>query len=166
MIRGVIDLHAHILPGLDDGPIDLDASAEMAATAFANGVRVMAATSHVNRGYGLRAAQMTACARGGRGAPARPTGSRSRWSRAGRSRCRGWRRSTTPSSSELTLGGGPWLLLECPLSPGAPPMDAAVADLRTRGFEVLLAHPERSPGFMRDPEPLERAGRPRARSRR
>ena len=35
-------------------------------------------------------------------------------------------------------------------------MDDAVATLRTRGFEVLLAHPERSPGFMRGPEALER----------
>jgi len=58
---------------------------------------------------------------------------------------------------ELTLGGGGWLLLECPLSPGAPPMDAAVAGLRTRGYEVLLGHPERSPGFIRDHHALERA---------
>ena len=56
----------------------------------------------------------------------------------------------------LTLGGGPWLLLECPLSPDAPAMEPMVAELRRRGLEVLLAHPERSPAFMRGPRPLER----------
>ena len=56
----MIDLHAHILPGLDDGPESLDASAEMAAAAVAAGTRVMAATSHVNRSWGLRAAEIEA----------------------------------------------------------------------------------------------------------
>ena len=53
IIRGVIDLHAHILPGLDDGPATLEDSADMAAAAVAGGTRVLAATSHVNRGFAL-----------------------------------------------------------------------------------------------------------------
>jgi protein-tyrosine phosphatase len=56
----------------------------------------------------------------------------------------------------LTLGGGPWLLLECPLSPYTPAMEPVVAALRRRGLQILLAHPERSPGFMRSPRALER----------
>jgi protein-tyrosine phosphatase len=56
----------------------------------------------------------------------------------------------------LTLGGGAWLLLECPLSPFAPAIEPVVAALRSRGLEILLAHPERSPGFMRSPRALER----------
>ena len=59
----MIDLHAHLLPGLDDGPPALDASAEMAAAAVAAGTDVMAATSHVNRSFGLRPAQMAAARR-------------------------------------------------------------------------------------------------------
>jgi protein-tyrosine phosphatase len=35
-------------------------------------------------------------------------------------------------------------------------MEPVVAELRGRGLEVLLAHPERSPAFMRGPRPLER----------
>ena len=34
--------------------------------------------------------------------------------------------------------------------------EAMVANLRSRGFEVLLAHPERSPTFQSDPGRLER----------
>jgi protein-tyrosine phosphatase len=56
----------------------------------------------------------------------------------------------------LTLGGGPWLLLECPLSPYAAGMETIVAALRRRGLEILLAHPERSPTFMRSPDALQR----------
>jgi protein-tyrosine phosphatase len=56
----------------------------------------------------------------------------------------------------LTLGDGPWILLECPFSPVASAMDLLVADLHRRGLRVLLAHPERSPAFQREPARLAR----------
>jgi len=52
----MIDLHTHILPGIDDGAKSLQESVAMARIAYADGVRVMAATPH-NHGYvdpGLR----------------------------------------------------------------------------------------------------------------
>jgi protein-tyrosine phosphatase len=50
----------------------------------------------------------------------------------------------------LTLGGGPWLLLECPLSPAlATGFVAAARSLAVRGHRRLLAHPERSPALQR-----------------
>ena len=42
----MIDLHAHILPGLDDGAQDLNDALEMAALAVESGVTVLAATPH------------------------------------------------------------------------------------------------------------------------
>ena len=155
MIRAVIDLHAHILPGLDDGPPTLDAAVEMAAATVEAGTRVMAATSHINRGFGLRAAELAEAravlnerlraeaiplevVQGGEISLARLDG------------------LDDDELRGLTLGDGPWLLLECPLSPSAPSLEPAVAALRNRGFEILLAHPERSPNLMRGPEPLGR----------
>ena len=44
----VIDLHSHILPGVDDGAMVLDDALEMADTAVASGVRHMIATPHYN----------------------------------------------------------------------------------------------------------------------
>jgi protein-tyrosine phosphatase len=150
----VIDLHAHILPALDDGPVDLDDSAAFAAAAVQDGTTTLAATSHINR-TGLVPAELTAAralvvarleadgiplevVQGGEVAPSR-----------------------LPSLSDddlraLTLGSGPWVLLECPLSPAAADLDVHVRALRWRGFEVLLAHPERSPRLQRRPEELER----------
>ena len=124
----MIDLHAHILPALDDGPPDLDASAEMAAAAVAAGTRVMAATSHVNRGFGLRAEQLAAARAlvverlAADGIPLEVVqGGEVALSRAGDlgdEELRG-----------LTLGGSRWVLLECPLSPAAPSMEPAVTAL-------------------------------------
>jgi len=40
------DLHAHILPGVDDGPASMDVSLEIARAAAKNGTQVMLATPH------------------------------------------------------------------------------------------------------------------------
>jgi protein-tyrosine phosphatase len=43
----VIDLHSHILPGIDDGAADLSIALEMARTSVANGVTTLACTPHI-----------------------------------------------------------------------------------------------------------------------
>ena len=61
-IRSLIDLHCHILPGIDDGAPDLDTALEMARMAVADGITVTACTPHIypglyeNDGDGIRAA--------------------------------------------------------------------------------------------------------------
>ena len=151
----MIDLHAHILPGLDDGPASLDAAVALARAAVADGTRVLAATSHIDSTFGLRPADLAHAraaverrlateavglevVQGGEVAPERLSDLRDDdlWA--------------------LTLGDGPWILLECPFSPVASAMDLLVADLQRRGFQVLLAHPERSPSFQREPARLAR----------
>ena len=46
----MIDLHSHILPGIDDGATSLDVSIEMARIAVADGIEVMACTPHIYPG--------------------------------------------------------------------------------------------------------------------
>src|SRR5215208_5067982 len=46
-LPGVIDLHVHVLPGIDDGPATLEESVELARVAALEGVEAMAATPHV-----------------------------------------------------------------------------------------------------------------------
>jgi len=43
----VIDLHAHILPGLDDGPENMEESVELCRIAAADGIRIVVATPHM-----------------------------------------------------------------------------------------------------------------------
>lgn len=46
----MIDLHCHILPGMDDGPGDAGESLEMAELAARDGIRSIVATPHSNNG--------------------------------------------------------------------------------------------------------------------
>ena len=47
----MIDLHTHILPGVDDGVKTEDESVEFARMALEDGVRVIVATPHCREGF-------------------------------------------------------------------------------------------------------------------
>jgi dihydroorotase-like cyclic amidohydrolase len=47
----LIDLHSHILPGIDDGPATIEDSLALARAAAAAGTRTIVATPHVNPRY-------------------------------------------------------------------------------------------------------------------
>ena len=47
----MIDLHTHILPGVDDGSQDIETSLNMVYTAYKSGVRHLVATPHFYPGY-------------------------------------------------------------------------------------------------------------------
>lgn len=47
----MIDLHSHILPGVDDGPATLEESLDMARAAVDDGIEAIAATPHVRDDY-------------------------------------------------------------------------------------------------------------------
>lgn len=49
----MIDIHSHILPGIDDGPENLESSLNMARMAVADGTRAMVATPHTLNGLYL-----------------------------------------------------------------------------------------------------------------
>ncbi len=46
----MIDLHCHILPGIDDGAPDLETSLEMARVAVSDGIQVTACSPHMMPG--------------------------------------------------------------------------------------------------------------------
>src|SRR3954447_10675483 len=60
----MIDLHSHILPGIDDGAADLAVALEMARQSVGQGVSVLACTPHIlpglyhNSGPQIRAATL------------------------------------------------------------------------------------------------------------
>jgi len=56
----VIDLHAHILPSLDDGAETLEESRVIARAAAAEGVEAIAATPHVRSDFPTTVEQMEA----------------------------------------------------------------------------------------------------------
>lgn len=56
----MIDLHCHILPGIDDGPNDLEGSLELARRAVSEGIATVTATPHVNSRFQLLAEELEA----------------------------------------------------------------------------------------------------------
>jgi protein-tyrosine phosphatase len=54
----LIDIHAHILPGLDDGARSWEESLEMARMAVADGIRVMVATPHLYKSRSIDPGQI------------------------------------------------------------------------------------------------------------
>jgi protein-tyrosine phosphatase len=60
----VIDLHSHILPGLDDGPPTLAGSLDLARAAVADGIHAIAATPHVRDDYPTTADEMESAVAG------------------------------------------------------------------------------------------------------
>jgi protein-tyrosine phosphatase len=151
----VIDLHAHILPGLDDGPRDTAGALAMARAAVAAGTRAVATTSHINISFGLEPEELAA-AREAVGAELEAAGIALELLSGGEVAPERLPDLSDVELRALTLGPGGCILLECPFAPVGSAMELMVADLQRRGFSVLLAHPERSSTFQREPARLER----------
>ena len=149
----MIDLHAHILPGLDDGPPTTEAALGMARVATASGTRAMATTSHVGYTYDLGPAELVP-AREALAAALADAGIELELLAGGEIAPSKLPELDDDALRALALGGGPYVLLECPFSPIGASMEMMVGDLHRRGFSVLLGHPERSPTFQRDPARL------------
>jgi len=56
----VIDLHSHVLPGLDDGAGDLEEALAICRAAAADGIEAIAGTPHVRHDHGTTAESMEA----------------------------------------------------------------------------------------------------------
>ena len=150
----MIDLHSHVLPGLDDGPRTLDASLDLLRTAAEDGISRLAATPHVRADWPTRpetmerlVAEVSAAARAA-GIPVEvlPGGELD------------LSFLLTFADDELRrfgLGGNPaLLLLEFPYAGWPTALRELVFRLALRGFRCVLAHPERNAEVQAAPERL------------
>jgi protein-tyrosine phosphatase len=144
-MSGRADLHFHLLPGLDDGPADLADSIELARAAVAQGTAMVIATPHVRSDFVTDVADL-----GDRVAELRlrlaDAGVPLAVGRGGELGHDMVPRLSQPELEAIAQGppGARWLLLEAPWEPYGEDFHAAAAELRERGFGVLIAHPERS----------------------
>jgi protein-tyrosine phosphatase len=151
----VIDLHCHLLPGIDDGARDIGTSIAMARAAVDGGVEAIVATPHVSPRYpndpgalARRCAELQAALDDAGVALRVHTGAEISHSVV--------RDLGDDALRASALGGGKYLLLEPPYTGPAPFIDRLVGELQRKGFGVVLAHPERIGAFQRDIELLER----------
>jgi len=138
----VIDLHCHILPGVDDGSLDLNDSLGMGRQAVNDGIEAICATPHIRHDHDVRIEEVAGrveelnAVLAGEDVPIRVLQG-------------GEVAETTVeglSEEELgcvSLGAGKWILLEPAPGPLSDTLIARVAQLADRGHRTLIAHPER-----------------------
>lgn len=146
-----VDLHLHLLPGVDDGPPDEEAAVAMARRLVAAGVREVTVTPHVAHArFPLveigAIAEHTARLRSRlaaegvelvlhTGGEIHPAG------------------ATDLDREQLDLVaqgplGARWVLLEAPFGGIGSRFLASCAHVREQGFGLLIAHPERARGLL------------------
>ena len=151
----MIDLHSHVLPGLDDGTRSLDEACELAQVLAADGVHTVAATPHVREDYPT---QPEAIERG-------VEALREELSRRGIEveLVTGAEVALDPASTldHATLvrysygGRGAYLLLEFPYTEWPLALHGVIHRLLGLGLTPVLAHPERNHAVQRNPERLQ-----------
>jgi protein-tyrosine phosphatase len=139
----VIDLHSHILPGIDDGSRSLAMSLDMARMAVADGIEVMACTPHIYPGLYMNDADGIRTARDAlqrsldeAGIPLKLTTGADVHLVPGL--LEGLRAGRVPS-----LHGTRYLLLEPPHHVAPPRFAESVFNLVAAGYVPVITHPER-----------------------
>lgn len=149
---GLVDLHVHLLPGVDDGPPTLDDSLVHAARVADAGVTEVVVTPHVGHSvFPLIPSEIPertkrlerALAAEGIGLRLRPGGE------IHSSAAQRLRRHDLGVVAQGPAGRR-WLLLEAPFAGIDPDFVESCRWLRLQGFAVVIAHPERSKGLLSD----------------
>jgi protein-tyrosine phosphatase len=145
---GTTDIHFHLLPGVDDGPATTDESLELARLALRDGTGTVVATPHIRSEFlsdpheVIERVDALRDALRAEGIPLRvvPGGELDV--------------DMVPLLGDgeldcIAVGppGGRWILLESPFD-GLARLQPAAAELRARGYGVVLAHPERAAGVL------------------
>lgn len=145
----MIDIHSHLLPGVDDGAPNLQVSINMLDAYVTNGVRTVATTPHLlgrlDPAYqatiddAFAQVEPHACERG-------------------ISLIRGFEIRLEPDvprqlsgGAPITLDGTNVVLVDLPFTEWPHYADATLFAVQTAGYRVILAHPERYPGIQDDP---------------
>lgn len=146
-----MDLHSHVLPGIDDGANSFEDSVEIARAAERDGISVIAATPHVRDDFPTRAETMLALVDGlrerlrtdGVKVDIRPGGEVA------------FDKIAELGSDEVRrfcLAGNPrYLLVETPYLGWPLALGETFFRLLLMGITPVLAHPERNPLVQEDP---------------
>jgi protein-tyrosine phosphatase len=144
----MIDIHCHIIPGVDDGAPDMRTSLDMAVIAAGDGIRTIVATPHIQSdtltpGFIREQVDILNDKFSGIGIPVTvvPGGEVA---------------SFLPVSmmKNYSINGNGYILLEFPHTHLPFSAKETVSNLIFEGMKVVIAHPERNPTIIRNPDVL------------
>lgn len=138
----MIDLHCHILPGIDDGAGDLEDSVAMARVAAADGIEAVCATPHIRHDHDVRIDELARRVEA-LNARLREEGVAVEVLAGGEVAETAVESLGAEELERVSLGGGRWILLEPAPGPLGDSLLRRVAGLAGRGHRALIAHPER-----------------------
>ncbi|HUQ22032.1 MAG TPA: CpsB/CapC family capsule biosynthesis tyrosine phosphatase, partial [Gaiellaceae bacterium] len=143
----MVDLHTHVLPGLDDGARSLEEAVEMVRAMAQDGIRIVAATPHVREDYPTTPDEMEAglatlqAAIGAAGIEIELRG-------GGEIAISALDDLDADALARFGLGGNPQLLLlEMPYFGWPLTLSHQCERLLRNGIVPVLAHPERNPAI-------------------
>jgi protein-tyrosine phosphatase len=151
----MVDIHHHLLPGLDDGSKDFETSIAMAKMAAADGITHIVATPHANSRYtfdpAVNAAQVEALQKAlAAEGIAIAVGSGCDFHLSYENLQHAYR-----EPRRFTINGRGYLLVELPDYSIPRQLDDSFYELRVAGIEPILTHPERNPVLQKDTSRME-----------
>jgi protein-tyrosine phosphatase len=147
----MVDLHHHLLYGLDDGSPDLETSVAMARAAAADGITHVVATPHASSSWRFDPDLVAA-----RLGTLRQTLAREAIPLTIASGCDFHIsyenvQDALANPRKYTIGDTDYLLIELPDFGLSPHLSEILYQLRMGGMVPILTHPERNPTLQRDP---------------
>ena len=149
----MIDIHCHILPGIDDGPRTMEESLGMAAAAIADGITQVVATPHFNSefSFDLTLARALCEELQGRVGPQLELATGCDF-HVNAENLAALKRDAT----RFTIRQKNYLLVEFDEFAIPPSIDQMLHELRLAGLEPIITHPERNGLLRAQPERLLR----------
>lgn len=156
-IEGMVDLHCHLLPGVDDGAKTPEMTFQMAKMAAASGVRQIVCTPHCTAGdhqmrkrmdWIIRAVTLFNAAFARENIPMTLHPGMELL-------CNGYLSETLDRGDVLPLANSNCLLIEFRFDVRLPAIERAAVLVKNAGYTPMLAHPERYPVVWDQPECLE-----------
>jgi protein-tyrosine phosphatase len=148
----VIDIHCHLLPGIDDGPRSLREAMDLARVLVAQGVSVVAATPHVShvhpntRASIVRSAEELRGALDDAGIPLQIVAA----AELSASKALEFQRQELEDHAL----GGVYILVEPPKNGEVAALETVISTVFSAGLTPIVAHPERMRDARRDPMSL------------
>ncbi len=152
----MIDIHCHILPGLDDGAADLQESLAMGRLAVAGGIGATVATPHVITGLHPHSRETILAAVARLRADFAENGIPLEILPGAEYRLEHDLPQRMSRGELLTINdGGRYLLVELPADQIPEFTQQVFYELQLQGVTPIIAHPERNAGFAQAPDLLQ-----------